>query len=70
MDEDCAALDSDTLCSLLSEDWMSPELFSACLRHVLPRAALKVCLEALQKALEQHGAHAATLCDSLVHLRV
>ena len=70
MDEDCSSLDTDTLCSLLGEEWMSPELFSACLSHVLPRAGLKVCLEALQKALDQHEAHAAILCESLVHLRV
>ena len=65
-----AQLWTDTLCSLLGEEWMSAELFSACLSHVLPRAGLKVCLDALQKALSQHEDHAAVLCESLRHLQV
>lgn len=70
MDSDCSALDTETLSGLLGEEWMTPGLFASCLSHILPRAGLKVCLEALKNALDKHADHSAILCESLTRLQV
>lgn len=70
MDSDCSKLESETLCSLVSEPWMTPQLFSACLSHILPRVGVNVCTKALELALNRHKGHAGVLCSSLKHIQV
>jgi hypothetical protein len=67
---ECSAHDTETLCGLLDEEWMTPALFAACLSHILPRSGLNVCLESLKKAIHKHRSHAAVLCESLSHVQV